>query len=424
MNVVVYPSELAGTVSAIPSKSMAHRLLICAALADTPTSIVCETTSEDIEATVSCLDALGAQILRTDEGFLVEPIKGSVTEAVLDCGESGSTLRFLLPLVPALRSSAMMLGHGRLADRPLSPLREELEANGAHIVGEQSVPLEVSGKLKGGFFELPGDVSSQFVSGLLMAGPLLSDGIEITVKEPVESRSYIELTIDALATFGVKVHVKHVSDATVYIVAADARYVSPGKVEVEGDWSNAAFWLAAGALSDGGITVCGLNQSSHQGDRAIMGALALLGARVSRANQLVATSRFPLSGCTLNVSDCPDLVPPLVLVAAHAQGLTLICGARRLHLKESDRLATVSECINALGGHVDETGDGFVIHGKDHLTGGTVDAANDHRIAMMAAIAACFAEGPTTIVGADCVRKSYPSFFTHLQALGARVERG
>ena len=424
MNVTVYPSELAGTVGAIPSKSMAHRLLICAALADTPTQIVCATTSEDIEATVSCLDALGAQILRTDEGFLVEPITDSVSGAVLDCGESGSTLRFLLPVVPALRSSAMFLGHGRLADRPLSPLREELEANGARVVGEHAVPIEVSGKIKGSYFELPGNVSSQFVSGLLMAGPLLPDGIEITVKEPVESRSYIELTIDALATFGVKVTVKHVTDATIYMIAADAHYVSPGKVEVEGDWSNAAFWLAAGALSDGGITVCGLNQGSHQGDRAILGALALLGARVSRANQLVATSHFPLAGCTINVSDSPDLVPPLAIVAMRAQGLTLICGARRLRLKESDRLATVSACIEAMGGKVEETGDGLVIHGKDLLRGGNVDAAGDHRIAMMAAIAACYAEEPTTIVGAECVRKSYPSFFAHLQALGARVERG
>ena len=423
MNVIVYPTEIAGTVSAIPSKSMAHRMLICAALADAPTSISCETTSEDIEATVSCLNALGAEIQRTDEGFLVEPITASVHDKLLDCGESGSTLRFLLPVIPALGSSATIIGHGRLAERPLSPLREELEAHGASVRGEHTVPLEVSGKLNGSIFELPGDVSSQFVSGLLMAGPILPDGIEVTVKEPVESRSYIELTIDALATFGVKVKVTHDAYATTYIIPADAHYVSPGNVEVEGDWSNAAFWLAAGALSDGGITVCGLKQGSHQGDRAILGALALLGARVSRTNQLVAASRYPLSGCTLNVSDCPDLVPPLAVVAAQAQGLTLICGARRLRLKESDRLATVSDCIVTMGGKVEVTGDGLVIHGIEQLKGGTVDAAGDHRIAMMAAIAACHAEEPTTIIGADCVRKSYPSFFTHLQALGARVER-
>ena len=423
MNVIVYPSDIAGTVSAIPSKSMAHRMLICAALANERTDISCDSSSEDIEATVSCLNALGAQVQRTDDGFCVEPITSSVSGALLDCGESGSTLRFLLPVVVTLGSSATIIGHGRLADRPLSPLREELEAHGARVVGEHAVPLEVSGKLNGSIFELPGDVSSQFVSGLLMAGPLLPDGIEVTVKEPVESRSYIELTIDALASFGVKVKVTHDTYATTYIIASGAHYVSPGKVEVEGDWSNAAFWLAAGALSDGGITVCGLEQGSHQGDRAIMGALALLGARVSRANQLVAASRFPLSGCTLNVSDCPDLVPPLSVVAAQAQGLTLICGARRLRLKESDRLATVSACIEAMGGKVEETGDGMVIHGKEQLKGGTVDAAGDHRIAMMAAIAACFADGPTTIIGADCVRKSYPAFFNHLQALGARIER-
>lgn len=424
MNVVVYPSEIAGTIAAIPSKSMAHRLLICAALSSEPTVLTCETTSDDINATVSCLEALGAHIQRTPGGFLVEPVSEPESGALLDCGESGSTLRFLLPVVCALGANVTLFGHGRLSERPLAPLKDQLRAHGAVLNDEYSLPLDVSGTLKGGSFELAGNVSSQFVSGLLMAGPLLEEGVSVKVTEPVESRSYIELTIDALASFGVKVKVKHVTDASIYIIEPGAHYVTPGKLAVEGDWSNAAFWLAAGALSEGGVTVCGLNQQSHQGDRAILGALAFMGARVSRANQLVATSHAPLAGCTLNVSDCPDLVPPLAIVAALSQGLTLICGARRLRLKESDRLATVTACLEALGGKVEPTGDGLVIHGKDHLAGGIVDAAGDHRIAMMAAIAACFAQTPTTIVGAEAVRKSYPYFFNHLQALGARVERG
>lgn len=424
MNVIVHPSDIAGTVAAIPSKSMAHRLLICAALSDGPTTLSCAGTSDDINATVSCLEALGAHIQRTPGGFLVEPVKTPQEGALLDCGESGSTLRFLLPVVAALGAHVTLFGHGRLSERPLAPLKDQLRNHGALLDDLNVLPLGVSGKLTGGAFELAGNVSSQFVSGLLMAGPLLREGVSVKVSEPVESRSYIELTIDALASFGVKVTVKHLPDATVYIVDHDARYVTPGTLEVEGDWSNAAFWLAAGALSEGGVTVCGLNQQSHQGDRAILGALAFMGARVSRANQLVATSHAPLAGCTLNVSDCPDLVPPLAIVAAQSEGLTLICGARRLRLKESDRLATVTACLEAMGGKVEPTGDGLVIHGKDRLTGGIVDAAGDHRIAMMAAIAACNAQGPTTIIGAEAVRKSYPYFFTHLQALGARVERG
>ena len=424
MNVIVHPSDIAGTVAAIPSKSMAHRLLICAALSNGPTSITCSTSSDDINATVSCLEALGARIQRTPGGFLVEPVSAPVEGALLDCGESGSTLRFLLPVACALGGQVTFFGHGRLSERPIAPLTDQLTAHGAELSCSSGLPMDVSGKLAGGVFELPGNVSSQFVSGLLMAGPLVRDGLAIKVTEPVESRSYIELTIDALASFGVAVKVKHVSEATIYIVEPDAKFQTPGKIDVEGDWSNAAFWLAAGALSEGGVTVLGLNQQSHQGDRAILGALAFMGARVSRANQLVATSRAPLAGCTLNVSDCPDLVPPLALVAAQAEGLTLICGARRLRMKESDRLATVSACIEAMGGKVETTGDGLVIHGREKLVGATVDAAGDHRIAMMAAIAACFAEGPTTILDAECVRKSYPYFFNHLQALGARVERG
>ena len=430
MNVTITPARLEGAVKAPASKSEAHRLLICAALSPETCDIECDTTSQDIDATAECLRALGAQVTRTRLGFRVVPIPRDETGsprarrgALLDCGESGSTLRFLLPVAAALACDARLTGHGRLPERPLSPLYEELIAAGADISEQGHFPLRARGPIRPGRFILPGDVSSQYVSGLLMAAPLLGGRTEIVVTDPFESRSYVNLTIDALAQFGVSVRVTKTvekdAEATCLTVES-AGYSSPGGVEVEGDWSNAAFWLAAGALGNG-VSVTGLNLSSSQGDRVIMGALARLGARVSRSGDTATVSPDILRGCEINVSDCPDLVPPIAAVAALAHGTTAITGAERLRLKESDRLQTVSAAINAMGGSVQVTNDGLVIDGVESLSGGTVDAANDHRIAMMSAVAASRATSPVAIRGAECVRKSYPAFFEDLAGLGGMV---
>lgn len=429
MDVTIYPSQLQGTVEAVSSKSEAHRLLIVAALCAGTTNLDCRTTSRDIDATASCLDALGARVTRTRTGFRVVPIRGtSATDnlrqatpaASLDVGESGSTLRFVLPLVAALGQGANITGHGRLAERPLSPLYEELQAHGAALSPQGAFPLEVSGRLRSGRFTLPGNVSSQFVSGLLMAAPVMGGPVEVVVQKPVESRPYIDMTVSALATFGVPVGIESTPQALVYTMGSDAP-VTPGTVRVSGDWSNSAFWLAAGAIGEKPVTVSGLDLRSAQGDRSIMAALALLGAAVTRGHGQVTCEQDDLRGRTLDVSSCPDLVPPLAAVAALAPGETRITGAARLRLKESDRLQTVSAALGAMGADVVPTADGLLIHGVTELTGGTVDAANDHRIAMMAAVAATRATGPTTIIGAECVEKSYPSFFDDFRALGGRA---
>ena len=414
MDVTIHPAPLLGTIPAIASKSMAHRLLIMAALCPGTTDINCNATSRDIDATVSCLEALGARIARTRLGFRVNPLPGtSATDNIrqatpgarLDCGESGSTLRFMLPIVAALGRGGSLDGHGRLAERPLSPLYEELVCHGVTLSTRGRLPLEVSGTLLSGRFSIPGNVSSQFVSGLLMAAPLLSAPCEIVVTEPVESRSYIRLTIRALAEFGVDVGVTHET------------------VTVEGDWSNAAFWLAAGAVA-GGVSVSGLDLASAQGDRAIMACAAAFGARVGRSGNVASTAPDALRGRTIDVRDTPDLVPPLAAIAANAMGTTVIANAGRLRLKESDRLKTVREALSAMGASVDEEPDALVIHGIGPLSGGVVDTANDHRIAMMAAIAGANATGPTTIRGAECVAKSYPRFFEDFRALGGIAEEG
>lgn len=424
MDVLIQPQRLTGSIAAIPSKSMAHRLLILSGLCSRMTDVACASFSDDIIATLRCLKALGAPALGTRFGVRMVPItmRGVRENRTYDVGESGSTLRFMLPVVAALGCGGTFVLHGRLPERPLSPLDQQLREHGITLEGLGSAELSVRGKLTGGRFVLPGSVSSQYVSGLLMAAPLIGQDVEILVSEPVESKGYVDLTLTSLDTFGVKV----VTDFLVldkvryrrYAVSASQQLVSPDFCEIEGDWSNAAFWLSAGALGDEPLSITGLNLSSRQGDRSIMAALSLLGARVGRSSGLVATSRDALHGRTINVSDIPDLAAPLAAVAAHAPGTTRLSGASRLRLKESDRLASISQAIRAMGGTARVDGDDLVIVGSEHLAGGTVDACNDHRIAMMAAVCAAYADGPTTIRGAQCVAKSYPTFFDDFRALG------
>lgn len=450
MDIDIQPSQLAGKVSAIASKSMAHRLLILAAFSQTSCDIDCNATSADIEATVRCLNALGAHIVRTKRGFRVTPLsRASLTHSAqaprtsqvtadpssqnvspdssqlvsLDCGESGSTLRFLLPVVGALGCGARFIVHGRLSQRPLRPLSEQLMHHGCTFTQKDHGALEMTGTLQGGLFVLSGNVSSQFVTGLLLAAPLVSESLHIRVAEPVQSLPYISLTIHALAAFGVDVALSHEHvDGHPYvsyrITPPAAGLSAPRTLAVEGDWSNAAFWLAAGAIGTKPLTVTGLHLASAQGDRSILAALALFGAQVSRRGDAASVSPAPLHGITLNVSNIPDLVPPLAAVAACATGTTRLSHAERLRLKESDRLESVSATLRAFGVPVTLEGDDLVICGGGPLTGGTVDAADDHRIAMMAALLATNATEPSTIIGADCVAKSYPNFFDHFTSLG------
>ena len=459
VDAVVAPGGLGGCVRAISSKSAAHRMLVCAALADAPTAVRCTTTSQDIEATCACLRALGADVVRAGEELLVTPVprdalgRAGAARARLDCGESGSTLRFLLPVVCALGAPAELDGHGRLPERPLEPLRVRLNEHGARVSAEGVWPVAVDGRLDGGAFDLPGNVSSQYVTGLLLALPLLGEGGQVRLHGAVESRPYIDMTLAALAAFGVEARETREAVCgevdgyevcemcTVFTVPAGSRYISPGAVEVEGDWSNAAFWLCTGALSDTPVTVEGLNLRSVQGDRAVLDALRAFGADVrldeARGGATVcgrdaATGqRLPLRGVELDAHDVPDLVPVLCVVASCAEGETRVVNAARLRIKESDRLQTTAELVNALGCMVEELPDALVVHGRGWvraagagapLAGCAVRSHDDHRIAMAAAVAAGAAEGPVSIARAQAVAKSYPTFFADLLALGGAVE--
>lgn len=434
MKAIINPRPLAGTVPAIASKSMAHRLIIAAALSNDVTHVTCNTTCADIEATVRCLEALGANIESTKDGFSVRPAPRSVELGLLkalhgctlDCGESGSTLRFMLPVACALGAEASFIGAGRLGSRPLAPLSDEIIAAGCNLDGLGGFPLKTSGRMRAGRFVLPGNVSSQYISGLLLSFPLLDGASEVAVMGKIESRPYINLTIQAMKEFGVEVAVRH-ADATpaqpeTTTFSVNARgYRSPGTVQVEGDWSNAAFWLCAGALSNAPIAVEGVSLNSAQGDRNVMAALSRFGARIQRAPKRATAQPDALNGFEMSAQDIPDLVPVISAVASCAQGTTVIRDCARLRIKESDRLATTASELTALGAHVEIDADSLIIHGTAQLNGGAVDSHNDHRIAMMAAVAASRCTSQVVINGAEAVNKSYPDFFDHYRLLGGDV---
>ena len=421
MTVTLSPGPLSGTLAAIPSKTAAHRLLIAAALADRPTRVVFPKSSQDIDATLRCLAGLGAGVDRDSGGVTVTPIDRSrpVGPCVLDCGESGSTLRFLTPVAGALGAEAVFRLAGRLARRPMEPLAGELARHGCTLtLDPEAGALTVSGQPAPGDYSLPGDVSSQFFTGLLFALPLLGEDSTLRVTGELESAGYIDMTLDALRKFGLTPPPLAVPG---WQIPGGGGYVSPGTVRVEGDWSNAAPWLCMGTLAGEGITVTGLDNGSLQGDRAVCEVLARLGGQVTREGDTASARPGPLQAAVIDAKNIPDLVPVLAAAAATVPGETRFTGAGRLRLKESDRLETTARTLNALGGRVTETEDGLIVTGVSRLRGGTVDAAGDHRIAMAAAVASVVCQGPVTVTGAQAVEKSYPTFWTDLASLGKAV---
>ena len=418
----VSPSSPKGSIRAIASKSVAHRLLICAAFGDKNVKINCPKTNNDIEATAACLSALGAKISRANSFYEVEPISiNSVNKnALLPCGESGSTLRFLIPVVAALGADSSFLMEGRLPQRPLSPLREELEAHGISFSYPQDNILKMEGQLLGNRFSIDGGISSQFISGLLFAMSLMTQSATLSVTGKIGSAPYIDITQDALALFGVNTE----KNGNVYSVSENSRFVSPDYIDVEGDWSNAAFPLCMGILSKDSISVSGLNCNSSQGDSKIIDIIHRFGGKVTpfpSGDGYVATGST-ICGCDIDAENIPDLVPILSVLASVADGKTTIYGASRLKLKESDRLQTVCDMLSALGADIKQTDDGLIINGRPSLAGGRVSSYNDHRIAMSAAVAACVCSAPVIIEGAEAVEKSYPSFWEDMRSLGVVCE--
>lgn len=444
MQLLITPRPLCGAVAAIPSKSYAHRLLIAAALstpcAESPDGarfVKYSEGSEDISATCRALRALSARIEELPgAGARVTPIDRAhlPDHPTLDCGESGTTLRHLLPIVAALGCGAVFTGRGRLPRRPLEPLAGELKRLGIELesLGADILPLRLSGKLSACDAALPGNVSSQFIGGLLIALTLTPGTSAFAVTERLESASYVRMTLEVLEACGAAPEESLTQEGLpLWRITGRSRLNAPAELAVEGDWSNAAFWLCAGALSDnGGVTVTGLNPKSLQGDRAALDILRELGASVTvdAAGVHVRPGEGGLAGATIDVSQIPDALPILAVTAAAASGVTRFTNAARLRIKESDRLATTSRLLSAMSVKNEELPDGLVVHGLGDprkLSGklpARVDGANDHRIVMAAAVAGAAGARPMTIDGGEAFAKSYPEFPRDFRALGGLIE--
>ncbi|XOQ43341.1 MAG: 3-phosphoshikimate 1-carboxyvinyltransferase [Clostridium sp.] len=397
------PSVLRGRVQVPVSKSAAHRAMIAAFLAGSkdplPTQ---EPVSEDLAATRAALSALNTAI-------------HSGETAHIDCGESGSTLRFLIPIAAALGISAVFTGRGRLPQRPLGVYLECLPQHGAVCESSGGLPFTISGKLRPGIYSLPGNVSSQFITGLMFALPLLNGDSEILLTSPLESAGYAEMTVRTLAEYGITI----LPSKNGWKIAGRQKYHA-SRAEIERDWSQAAFFLAGGALG-GHVELQGLIPNSTQGDRAAEELFRQFGAQITWSDGILTAEPGDLHGIEIDASQIPDLVPVLAACAALANGRTVIRNAARLRLKESDRLAAMADGLSALGATITQTPDGLDILGTPRLHSGRAEGCNDHRVVMALAIAALRCDGDVTVTDAESIRKSYPNFFRDYNALGGKA---
>ncbi len=412
MQVNIKPIKPNGEISAIASKSDAHRAIICAALSKDKTNIHISHISKDIEATLFCIKNMGADFIIKDNTYEITPIREVAQNPVLDCNESGSTLRFLLPVLSALGFGGTFVGSGRLPERPMELIVNLLKGHG-NSFSSSHLPITVSGKTTAGTFEIAGNVSSQFISGLLFALPLLKDESVIRLTSKLQSSAYVDMTIDTLKRFGVNVR----QNRNEFIIDATDNYTSPKEYIVEGDWSNSAFFMVLGAIGDK-VTIKNLNLNSHQSDKMILDALFLAGVDYTVLNNEITVQKSEIKPFDFDVSECPDLFPVLSVLACRAKGKSTLYNAERLRIKESDRIKTTKELIVNLGGRAEETKDSLIIYGNGKLSGGTVESHNDHRIAMSAFVASSICENDVILKDAKAIDKSYPSFMEDFSKIG------
>ena len=427
--VKIFPTKLKGTVVAPSSKSMGHREIICAGLAAGTSIIDNISMSKDIEATMRCLKAINVavdEIPSMIEGRKALQISGTghpmAAADSVDCGESGSTLRFFLPLGANLNCPLTFTGHGKLVSRPLQAYYDIFDEKFIQYFNDNGcLPVTVNGHLTPGTYKLPGDVSSQFVSGLLFALPLLNGDSIIEITSSLESSAYVDMTINCLAKFGVQIENEGGLHRR-YLVKGKQRYQAQDS-QVEGDWSQAAFWTVGGSLGDG-ITCQGVNVNSLQGDQAVVDIMERMGAVIKQDANSVTVNGGATKATVIDAANCPDIIPVLTVLAAVSEGTTKIINAGRLRIKECDRLAAMSSELNKMGANITEEPEGLTIVGKPQgLTGGVaVDAWNDHRIAMSLAIAAQKCAEPIVLSGAESVAKSYPTFWEDYKNVGGLVE--
>lgn len=424
-SVKIIPSSLKGEVRIPPSKSMSHRAIIAAGLSNGISNIDNIAFSDDIIATLEGMKAFGIE----SENTGIDPeyetsrltIKGNekmnVLKDEIDCKESGSTLRFLIPMAGLLGEKITFIGRGKLIERPLDTYYKIFnEQNIQYTNKEGKLPLSIEGKLKPGIFHMKGNISSQFITGLLFVLPMLDGDSKIVITTELESKGYVDLTLDILNKFHIQVQNNNYQE---FIIKGNQKYI-PRDYRVEGDFSQAAFWIVAGILGRG-IKCSDLNINSLQGDKRILDIVKEMGAAISVQDNFVQVAKSDTNGIVIDASQCPDLVPILATLGALSKGSTKIINAARLRIKESDRLKAMATELNKLGADVVELEDGLEINGKEELKGGVVDSWNDHRIAMALAIASIKCTEPVTITNSDAVKKSYPRFWQDFKSLGGKI---
>ena len=426
----IIPTKLKGTVIAPSSKSMGHREIICAGLAEGTSIVDNISMSKDIEATCRCLRALGVTIEDVPSKFVGRSAlkvtgtgKLRAAEAGADCGESGSTLRFFIPLGALLGEAFTFTGHGKLVSRPLNAYYDIFEKQGLkyQTAEEGHLPLTVNGRLQAGLYQLPGNVSSQYVSGLLFALPLLGNDSVIEITSELESSAYVDMTLSCLKKYGIEI-VNEDNAHRRYLVRGGQKYQVMDS-NVEGDWSQAAFWTVGGSLGE--TVICsGVDYTSLQGDKAVVPIMEGMAANIKVQGNDVVTDGGNTKATVIDAANCPDIIPVLTVLAAVSEGTTEIINAGRLRIKECDRLAAITQELNKLGADITELPEGLIIKGKpEGLQGGAeVDAWNDHRIAMSLAIAAQKCTEPFTLTGASSVQKSYPEFWQDYKLVGGKIE--
>lgn len=418
MKVTIKPNTLNGQVNIPPSKSMSHRAIIAAALSEGHSVIENLLFSQDIKATCDAMQNFGIHINKYDNKIDVFS-DGRVKAPVhpVDCHESGSTLRFLVPFGAIVDEPVVFEGRGKLTTRPLTPYFNIFDEQSIRYDYRNELPLVVEGELKPGKFEIPGDISSQFITGLMYVLPLLDGDSEIKITSPLESKGYIDLTLDVLNDFNINVEN---DNHEVYRIKGNQKYMSKD-YRVEGDYSQAAFWIVAGLIGDQ-ICLKDLKINSLQGDKEVIDIVKRMNGDLQIEKDRVTVFKSKTKGTVIDGSQCPDIIPVMTVLAALSEGRTEIINASRLRIKESDRLAAISTELNKLGADIKETEDGLIINGKSELEGGAiVDSWNDHRIAMSLAIASIRCKNEIVITGSQAIEKSYPNFFDDFAKLGGNV---
>lgn len=423
-DIIIDPSsELTGTIKAPPSKAYTHRSLIAAALSDGRSKIFGALTSDDSEATLGAVQSYGAIVERNKEVWIVTGQSIPVApEDVVQCGESGATIRFMTPVAALARGISVLTGKPQLRTRPIGPLLQAMRELGVTCYtarGDGFPPVIVfGGNIDGGEASLRGDISSQFVSGLLFAAPRAQNDVMIRLTSPLESRHYVDMTIDVLNRHGVKVEKD--TDSREYHIWKGQVY-KPADLTIPGDYSSAAFILAGAAITGSKIKVGNLERRSLQGDRAIVEILSKMGAKIKISEDMVEVQGEQLSGLELDADQIPDLVPVLAVLGCYAKGKTIIHKASRLRIKESDRLSSLMSELGKMGTSIQVVDDTLIVNGQLPLRGAIVDPHGDHRIAMACSIAALKAKGSTTVKDAQCITKSYPTFYKDLESIGVKI---